>query len=225
MTEPLLRYFAYINNSVNGPFYANKITQLPGFGRNTLVCAESELGRWREACRETAFDLFFGNPAQDPQKPMFQLAHVPDEGAAVRSLLEKAILKNSQLETEVKSIKRDYSREKKKFEEEIRKKDREIQALFERLKKISAAQNLQREHPSWEQLYKTLKKRGDEKLFEAAQELSEKKEEILRLKEQMQNLADKYEDAGRKTPQNARQEMTDADARLKEPRSEAEEKN
>lgn len=224
MTEPVSRYFAYTKKSIKGPFYPKDVAQLPGFGRNTLVCTETTLGQWREAYLDRAFEPFFAGPAQEPHKPRFPLTHAAAEDTAVRSLLEKAILKNSQLETEVKSMKRDYAHEKKKFEEELKKKDQEIKALSERLKRTSEAKSLQGEHPSWEQLYKALKKRGDEKLFEAIQELSEKKEESLRLRSQMQNMVDNYEDSKRKIREAARTEIAILDAQLKELRSETEEK-
>ncbi|MBU2572602.1 MAG: hypothetical protein KKH28_00785 [Elusimicrobia bacterium] len=223
MIEPVSRYFAYTKKSIKGPFYPKDIAQLPGFGRNTLVCTETTLGQWREAYLEKAFELYLGSLAQDPQKPRLPLTHASAEDTAVRSLLEKAILKNSQLETEVKSMKREYAHEKNKFEEEGKKKGLEIKALAERLKRTSEAQSLQGEHPSWEQLYKTIKKRTGEKLFEATQELSEKKEEILRLRSQMQNMVDNYEDSKRRLQEAARKETADADAQFKELRSEAEE--
>lgn len=222
MTEPVQRYFAYIKKTVKGPFYPKDVAQLPGFGRTTLICTETTLGQWREAQLDAAFEPFFG--AAQEHKPRLPQTPAAAEDTAVRSLLEKAILKNSQLETEVKSMKREYAHEKKKFEDEIKKRDQEIKVQAEKLKRAVEAGAAQREHPTWEQLYKTLKKRGDEKLFDALQELSEKKEEILRLRGQMQNMVDNYEDSKRKTQDAFREEKAALEAQLRGLRSEADEK-
>lgn len=224
MTEPVQRYFAYIKKTVKGPFYPKDVAQLPGFGRNTLICTETMLGQWKEAQLDRTFEPFFTGGTQEPQRPRFPQTHAVAEDTAMRSLLEKAILKNSQFETEVKSMKRDYGHEKKKFEDEIKKKDQELKALGDKLKRAAEAATAQKEHPSWEQLYKTLKKRGDEKLFGALQDLSEKKEELLRLRGQMQNMVDNYEDSKRRTQEAFKAEKTALEARLRGLLSEADEK-
>lgn len=224
MTEPISRYFAFTKRSIKGPFYPKDLAQLPGFDRTTLVCPEAALGQWREAYLESAFQPLLEYAGQSPAKPKPPLTHEAADDRAVRSLLEKAILKNSQLETEVKEMKRDYAREKRHFEEELNKKDIEIKALAERLKRTSAAQAAQAEHPSWEHLYKTLKKRADEKLFEATQTVSEKSGEILRLRGQIQNMVDTYEDSKRGLMEKISKEHDKAEDELKNLRSELEEK-
>lgn len=224
MSEPLSRYFAFTKRSIKGPFYPKDLAQLPDFGRATLVCPESALGQWREAYLEGAFQNLLEYAGQPPAKPKPALTHEAANDMAVRSLLEKAILKNSQLETGVKELRKEYSRSKKHFEEELKKKDNEITALTEKLKRTSAAQAAQREHPSWEYLYKTLKKRADGKLFETAQAVSEKSEEILRLRNQIQNMVDTYEESKRGLTEKISEERARTGDELKAVKSELEEK-
>lgn len=224
MTEQISRYFAFTKRSINGPFYPKDLAQLPGFGRTTLVCPEAELGRWREAHLESAFQLLLEYAGQSPAKPKPPLIHEAAEDRAVRSLLEKAILKNSRLETEVKEMRREYSREKRHFEEELKKKDTGIKDLTERLKRTSAAHAAMGEHPSWEHLYKTLKKRADEKIIEATQTVAEKSTEILRLRGQIQNMVGTYEDSKRCLMEKTAKERDKAGNELKELKSELEEK-
>lgn len=222
MTDPISRYFAFTKRSIKGPFYPKDLAQLPGFGRNTLVCPEAALGQWREAYLESAFQTLLEPSGQ--AKPRPPLTHETADDRAVRSLLEKAIHKNSQLDNDVKEMKREYGREKHRFEEESRKKDQEIKMLADKLKRTAAAQMAQTEHPSWEHLYKTLKKRADEKIFEATQALSEKSEENLRLRGQIQNMVDTYEDSKRSLLEKGAKAQAETTDRLKELSSELEEK-
>ncbi|MEI7482834.1 MAG: hypothetical protein WCK75_10865 [Elusimicrobiota bacterium] len=224
MNEPISRYFAFIKRSIKGPFYPNDIAQLPEFSRNTLVCTEATLGQWRDAYLDDAFQALLQSPTQSPTRPKPTPPREAAEDKAIRSLLEKAILKNSQLENEVKEMRRGYSREKKHFEEELKKKTAEAQALAEKLKRASAAQAAQREHPSWEHLYKTVKKRSDEKLFEATQGVAEKSEEILRLRGQIQNMVDTYEDSKRGLIEKTAKERDKIGDELKALKSDLEEK-
>ena len=224
MPEPISRYFAFTKRSIKGPFYPKDLAQLPDFGRNTLVCPEGALGQWREAFLESPFQSLLEYAGQPQAKPKPPLTHEAANDMAVRSLLEKAILKNSQLETDVKELRKEYSRGKKRYEEELKKKETEITALTEKLKRTSAAQAAQREHPSWEYLYKTQKKRADEKLFEAAQAVSEKSEEILRLRNQIQNMVDTYEDSKRGLNEKISKERDRTGDEMKTLKSELEEK-
>ena len=224
MTEPISRYFAFTKRSIKGPFYPKDLSQLPDFGRTTLVCPEAALGQWKEAHLESVFQPLLEYAMQSPAKPRPPLTPDAADDRAVRSLLEKAILKNSQLETEVKEMKREYSRKKNHFDDEFKKKDAEIKTLVEKLKRTSAAHAAQKEHPSWEHLYKILKKRADEKIFEATQAVSEKDTEILRLRGQIQNMVDTYEDSKRGLMERTFQARDKAGEELKALRSELEEK-
>ena len=91
MTDPLSRYFAFTKRSIKGPFYPKDLAQLPGFGRNTLVCPESALGQWKEAYLEGAFQALLEPAGQAKPKP--PLTHEAADDQAVRSLLEKPSLK------------------------------------------------------------------------------------------------------------------------------------
>ncbi len=186
MTEPILRYYAYIKKSIRGPFYAKDLAQQPGFGRSTLVCPEKALGQWHEAALEPAFQALLENPPGAPVKPRPPMTVQAAEETASRSLLEKAISKNARLEHDVKDLSRSYHAEKHAFEEALKKKDLEIRALTEKLKRsIENTQAVKGEHPSWETLYKTLKKRSEEKLCEATQAVAEKISDTARLKERL----------------------------------------
>ena len=222
MTDPISRFFAFTKRSIKGPFYPKDLAQLPGFGRNTLVCPEAALGQWKEAYLESAFQALLEPAGQ--AKPRPPLTHETADDRAVRSLLEKAIHKNSQLDNDVREMKREYGREKKRFEEESRKKDQEIKALAEKLKRTAAAQTALNEHPSWEHLYKTLKKRADEKIFEATQAVAEKSEENLRLRSQIQNMVDTYEDSKRNLLEKGAKTQAETADTIKELSSELEEK-
>jgi chromosome segregation ATPase len=223
MAQVPVRYFAFTKRSIKGPFSPQDIARLPGFGRATLVCPEAALGQWREAHLEEPFQPLFDMPSLPPVKPQPPLTHEAADDKAVRSLLEKAILKNSQLENEVRGMKREYGQEKRHFEDDLKKKDAEIRTLTEKLKRtVQAAQS---EHPSWEQLYKTLKKRADDKFFDAAEALSEKTEEVLRLKSQIQNMVDTYEDSKNELRDKKSKERDEASAELRNLRSELEEKD
>ncbi|MCX5785825.1 MAG: hypothetical protein NTX59_09045 [Elusimicrobia bacterium] len=226
--NPSRRYYAYTKKSVRGPFAPCDIAQLPGFSKNTLVCPENALGQWREAALETPFQSYldaFTGGAVPQVKPRPPLNAAQAEDRASRSLLEKAISKNASLENEVKTMRREYTQEKKHFEEETRKKDAEIKNLSEKLKRSAEiARGMATEHPSWETLYKTLKKRAEEKLFEATQALSEKIGEIIRLKNQMQSMVDTYEAAKRNNFENAAKKMNAVEEQIKDLKNELEEK-
>ena len=225
MTEPILRYYAYIKKSIRGPFYPKDAALQQGFNRSTLVCPEKALGQWREAAYEAAFQALLETPPQAPVKPRPPMTVEAAEEMASRSLLEKAINKNASLEREVKELRKAYNAEKYNFEETLRKKEGEAKALTEKLKRsIENTQNV-REHPSWEMLYKTLKKRAEDKLCEANQALAEKSSEMSRMKERLLASAEaskinqnKYENAGAVSAEKL-------EAELKEIRSQLEEKD
>jgi hypothetical protein len=48
-----MRYWAYINNEVRGPFEKDKLAGLPAFSRASLICPEAQAGKqgndWKEA--------------------------------------------------------------------------------------------------------------------------------------------------------------------------------
>jgi len=217
------RYFAFTKRSIKGPFSPQDIARLPGFGRATLVCPESALGQWKEAHLEEPFQSLLELPSrQQATPPQPTLTREAADSRALRPLLEKAILKNSQLENEVKGLKRDYAHQQRRVEEELKKKDAEIRNLTEKLR--HAAQSARAEHPSWELLYKTLKKRADEKLFETTEALSEKSEEVQRLKNQMQSMVDTYERAKRDGLEKKSRERNEASTELEDLRSALDEK-
>ncbi|HOW89429.1 MAG TPA: hypothetical protein PL037_04035 [Elusimicrobiales bacterium] len=195
MVQSSTRYFAFTKRSIKGPFHPKDIAQLPGFGRSTLVCPEAALGQWREAHLEEPFQALLALPQAPPPQPQAPRSGEEAENRALRPMLEKAILKNSQLENEVKGLKREYAQQRRRVEDELRKRDAEVRTLAEKLKRAETAAGS--ENPSWEQLYKTLKKRSDEKLFETAEQLAEKREEVQRLKSQIQNMVDTYENSKR----------------------------
>ncbi|HAH32341.1 MAG TPA: hypothetical protein DCL44_08510 [Elusimicrobia bacterium] len=222
------RYYAYTRKTIRGPFAPCDIAQLPGFSKNTLICPENALGQWREAGQENTFQIYFTAVTGEPvsqAKPKPPLNAEQAESRATRSLLEKAITKNSDLESDVRTMRHEYLREKKHFDEESRKKDSEIKNLVEKLKRsVETARGMVIEHPSWETLYKTLKKRSEEKLFEATQALSEKTSEIIRLKNQMQSMVDNYETAKRKNSENDTKQMAAVEGQLKDLKNQLEEK-
>ncbi len=226
MTEPILRYYAYMKKAIRGPFTPREAATQAGFNRATLVCPEKALGQWREAAIEPAFQMLLEVSPGAPAKPRPPMTAQAAEETASRSLLEKAITKNASLEREVKDLRKAYNTEKHNFEEALKKKEGEARALTEKLKRsIENAQNIRPEHPSWESLYKTLKKRSEEKLSEATQALSEKTSEIIRFKE----LAHQAEENGRAALQKAElahAESADAlENQIRELKSQLEEKD
>jgi chromosome segregation ATPase len=225
MTEPILRYYFYIKKSIRGPFYPKDAAMQPGFSRSTLVCPEKALGQWREAALEPAFQALVETPPQQLAKPRPPMTVEAAEETASRSLLEKAISKNSQLEREVKELRKAYHTEKRTFEEELKRKETEVHALTEKLRRsISNAQAAKGEHPSWESLYKTLKKRSEDKLAEATQALAEKTGETARLKERLADEAARADQALRKAAEAGAAREAQLAAEMQELRSQLEEK-
>ena len=223
MTEPILRYYAYIKKSIRGPFYPKDAALQQGFNRYTLVCPEKALGQWREAAFEAAFQALLEVPPQAPVKPRPPMTLEAAEETASRSLLEKAINKNAALERDVKELRKLYNTEKHNFEEALKKKEGENKALTEKLKRSIDNTQSVREHPSWEMLYKTFKKRAEDKLCEATQALAEKATEISRMKERLQASAEaakinqnKYENAGAARAQELEAEIRELKSQLEE---------
>ena len=216
------RYFAFTKRSIKGPFPPGDIAQLPGFGRATLVCPESALGQWKEAHLEEDFQALFELPRRTQPKPQPPVSGEATDNRALRSLLEKAISKNSQLENEVKTLKRDYANQRKRVEEELKRRDAETRTLTEKLN--HAAHTARTEHPSWEQLYKTLKKRSDDKIFETTEQLAEKREEVQRLRGKIQSMVDTYENAKHESRERKSKERDAAAGELASMRSALEEK-
>ncbi|MDA8244522.1 MAG: hypothetical protein M0025_10445 [Elusimicrobia bacterium] len=226
MTQQISRYYVYIKKSIRGPFYPKDIAAQPGFGRGSLVCPEKALGQWREAFMEPVFQEMLETPLQTLSKPRPPLTAEAAEETASRSLLEKAISKNARLENDVKELKRSYAKEKHGFEEELRRKNAEIGALAEKLKRsIANAQAVKGEHPSWEALYKTLKKRSEEKLAEATQALAEKAAENAKLHERLMLTADNADAALKKEQAASAQRAHELEKELHELRSQLEEKD
>ncbi|MHB0996593.1 MAG: hypothetical protein ACYC2I_09520, partial [Elusimicrobiales bacterium] len=146
MTEQISRYYLYIKKAIRGPFTTREAAMQQGFGRATLVCPEKALGQWREAALEPAFQLLLEAPPQAAAKPRPPMTVEAAEETAARSLLEKAIAKNSSLEREVKELRKAYNGEKHNFEETLKKKDGEVRALTEKLKRsIENAHNIRPE--------------------------------------------------------------------------------
>lgn len=223
MTEPILRYYAYIKKSIRGPFYPKDAALQQGFDRSTLVCPEKALGQWREAAFEAAFQALLEVPPQAPVKPRPPMTLEAAEETASRSLLEKAINKNAALERDVKELRKLYNTEKHNFEEALRKKEGEAKALTEKLRRSIDNTQSVKEHPSWEMLYKTLKKRSEEKLCEATQALAEKITEAARMKERLQASAEaarinqnKYENAAAAGAAKLQEELKELRSQLEE---------
>ncbi len=215
--ERISKFYTYIKKTIRGPFYPKELVQIPGFNKNSLVCPESALGQWREAYLEPAFHLFLAG--HTPAKPAMP---VSDEAKALRPVLEKTLRKNHHFEIEVKNLKQQYSNEKRHFEDDLRKKDDEIKILMEKLKRASSNARANAEHPSWETLYKTYKKRAEDKNSSVIQNLSEQTEEVLKLKTQIRDLSDEYADYKRDSEEHLKQknkafesEMEDKDAALR----------
>ncbi|HOI42434.1 MAG TPA: hypothetical protein PK523_05755, partial [Elusimicrobiales bacterium] len=106
-----------------------------------------------------------------------------------------------------------------------KRKDGEINDLAEKLKRNIAAVRARSEHPSWETLYKTLKKRADEKLAEASQALAERSEEILRLRAKLQSAEqDRSAEAAKASDEAAGREESLA-REIRELKSQSEDKD
>lgn len=226
MTEPILRYYAYIKKSIRGPFYPKDAAGQAGFNRSTLVCPERALGQWREAGLEPAFQSILQEAPQAQAKPRPPMTVEAAEEKASRSLLEKAITKNASLENEVRELRKSYLGEKEKFEEALKRKEGEVKALTEKLKRsIENSQNIRGEHPSWEALYKTLKKRSEDKLCEATQALSEKISETARMKERLQAAGEAALENRRKLEKETAEKLAAVQAEMKELASQLEEKD
>lgn len=226
MTEQISRYYVYIKKSIRGPFFPKDVALQPGFTRSTLVCPEKALGQWREASLEAAFQSLIELPPSAPQKPRPPMTVEAAEETAARSLLEKAIAKNSSLEGEVKELRKLYQSEKHHFDETLKRKETEVRALADKLKRAHEnAAAVRGEHPSWETLYKTLKKRGEEKLYEATQALAERTAEVSKLREKLMDAADEREAGLKKLREAAAEEQAAAAKELDELRSQVEEKD
>lgn len=226
MTEPISRFYVYIKKSIRGPFTPKDAALQPGFGRSSLVCPEKALGQWREASLEPAFQALIEMPPQAPVKPRPPMTVEAAEETAARSLLEKAISKNAQLEREVKDLRKSYHTEKHAFEEQLKRKEADIHALSEKLKRsIQNTQAAKGEHPSWETLYKTLKKRSEEKLCEATQDLSEKTAENARLRERLMAAAENADAALKRAQGEAAARTAEMEKEIRELRSQLEEKD
>ncbi len=224
MTEPILRYYTFIKKNIGGPFHPGDAAAQPGFSRSTLVCEEKALGQWREASLEPAFQALLGTPAQAPVKPHPPLTPEGAEEKASRSLLEKAINKNAALEREVREIRKSYGTERHVFEDSLRKKDSDVKTLAEKLKRsIDNSQKVRGEHPSWEMLYRTLKKRFDDKLSEATQALAEKISESARLRESIQAATEAAQAELRSAERAGKERAAALEAEIKELKSQLEE--
>ena len=225
MPEPILRYYIYLKKSIRGPFYPKDAALQPGFSRASLVCPEKALGQWHEAAFEPAFQSLLETPPTAPGKPRPPMTMEIVEETASRSLLEKAITKNSQLERDVKDLRKSYNIEKHSFEESLKKKDAEIRALTDKLKRsIENGQAAKTEHPSWETLYKTLKKRSEDKLSEANQALAEKMSDIVHMKERVQAAEENARAALREADNIHAANIAAYEKEMRELRSLAEEK-
>lgn len=225
MTELPVRYYAYVKRGIRGPFFAKDLAQIAGFDRATLVCPEKSLGQWVEASLIPDFQSLLSAPPMAPVKPKPPRGTEVVEEMASKALLEKAITKNSSLEKEVRELRKAYNTEKANFDATIKKREMEVRILTEKLKRnIESVQTLKGEHPSWEMLYKTLKKRSEEKLAELTQAIAEKGTEMVRLKEAISAQAE----AARLAARDAEAAMADRcaglEAEIKELRSQVEEK-
>jgi chromosome segregation ATPase len=225
MTEQISRYYLYIKKSIRGPFYPKDAALQPGFSRGTLVCPEKALGQWHEASLEPAFQSLLLTPPSAPVPPKPPMTVEAVEERASRSLLEKAIAKNAALERDVKELRKSYQEEKRNFEEALRRKEGDIKALTDKLKRsIENAQNIKGEHPSWETLYKTLKKRSEDKLSEATQAVAEKISENARMREKMQAAAESALAARKKLELEYGEKLAAAQDEIRELKSQLEEK-
>jgi chromosome segregation ATPase len=147
------------------------------------------------------------------------------EETASRSLLEKAINKNASLEREVKELRKAYNAEKHNFEEALKRKEGEARALTEKLKRSIDNTQTAKEHPSWEMLYKTLKKRAEDKLAEATQALAEKSAEVSRMKERLMASAEAARNNQTKFENAAAAKAGELEGELEELKSQLEEKD
>jgi len=226
MTAPLPRYYTFIKKNIRGPFFPKDAALISGFNRTTLVCLENALGQWSEATLVPDFQALIETPPQQPVKPRPPRGTEAAEELASRALLEKAIAKNASLEREVKELRKSYNAEKSAFDAALKKKDWETRAITDKLRRnIASTQPAQGEHPSWEMLYKTLKKRSEEKLFEITQALSEKTTEILRLKDTLHAQREAAALAGKHSELDQAAQAEELRDELKEVKSQLEEKD
>ena len=66
-----MKYWAYINNEVLGPFEKEKLREVPGFGLTSLICAEgAQAEGWKEASTISEVRAaLMPSPAPSPAKP------------------------------------------------------------------------------------------------------------------------------------------------------------
>lgn len=212
------RYYAYVKKSIRGPFFPGEIARIPGFTKNTLVCPEKALGQWREACLESAFQrLVEGGPAQQPADKARETKHV-------MPLLEKALKQNSDFESEIKNLKNEYAREKREFEKKLSDREDKIKHLVEKLRKARMRIGVKEEHPSWEVLYKTHKKRADEKLAEYMEDAAEKSSQMAKLREENEAALGKARAENENLKRELERRERRAGEKIKELSAEVEEK-
>jgi chromosome segregation ATPase len=226
MTELPVRYYAYLKRGIRGPFFPKELVVIAGFERATLICPEKALGQWTEASLNPEFQGLMDTPPVPPVKPKPPRTAEAAEELASKALLEKAISKNSSLEKEVRELRKAYNAEKAHFDSTIKKRESEVRALADKLKRnVEAVQTVKGEHPSWEMLYKTLKKRSEEKLAELTQAVAEKGTEIVRLKETIFEQTEAARDGARQAQTALSENEAETRELIADLRSQVEEKD
>lgn len=76
-----MKYWAYINNEVLGPFEKEKLAELANFGLSSLICPQTPVGgqteSWKEASTYPEVSAALTSPAPPPVSPQRRAAESP----------------------------------------------------------------------------------------------------------------------------------------------------
>lgn len=177
------KYWIFIDRTIKGPFNANEIKNINGFDENTLVCPENAIGHWKEAkyIKELNLSYRTENIKTDIYKNTEEV-----ELSLIKTLLDKTMEKNAELEREISEKESLYRQKIRELEVKLEEKNREIKFLYSKLTEFKDKINKIDTKPDWEKLYRKLKKNSYEKIAKL-------EKEILNLKKQNQELLSERE--------------------------------
>ena len=76
-----MKYWAYVNNEILGPFEKGKLLELPSFAPSLLVCPQTPVGEktedWKEASSYPELSALIGQGSQAPASAFSEAAAVP----------------------------------------------------------------------------------------------------------------------------------------------------
>jgi hypothetical protein len=170
----MTKFWIFTNHKIKGPFEKSELEKLPYFTPSSLICREDELGWWKEA--NNFIEFSFANRYEYDFTTDKKIKDI--DASLLNNILEKTIIEVDKLKSQLKEKEFEIRDEKRKYNEIIDRKNEEIKILNEKINSLKNKIKSLEENSGWEDLYREIKKKLNEKNLRFEKEMAEKNDLI-----------------------------------------------